>query len=99
MKDQAGHGIEVDPNKIDEHMSEPSESDVERLVMRNRYGDIEIGAEVAFQVENQSQWVGSNSGVLTHDGNDFVIDTVRSGRLTIDKGYDVYSNTVRPLGA
>ena len=65
--------------------------------MNNRHGDIPVGAKVRFEVENQSCWMGANRGTLAHDGNDFVIDTDLSGRLTIDKGYDVYFNTVQPI--
>ena len=66
------------------------------LVMRNKYGEIPVGTRVCFQVENANMWVGDTDGILNYDGIDFVIDTKRSGRITINKGYDAYFNTIRP---
>ncbi len=77
-------------------LSEITEKIMNKEVMKNQYGDIPVGAKVMFEVENQSCWAGELSGTLSHNGDDFVIDTNRSGRLTINKGYDVYSNTIRP---
>ncbi len=67
------------------------------IVMSNMHGDIHVGEKVRFEVENQSDWRGALRGTLAHDGKEFVIDTDISGRLTIDKGYDVYFNTVQPV--
>ncbi|MCR4319734.1 MAG: hypothetical protein NUV74_05285 [Candidatus Brocadiaceae bacterium] len=68
---------------------------LECKVMRNRYGDIKTGTKVWFTVENASQWCGSTEGILDHDGNEFVIRT-KKGIVTINKGYDAYSETIKP---
>jgi len=64
--------------------------------MQNKHGLIEVGTKVVFDVENPSQWIGPNSGILAFDGADFYIDT-DVGAVTINKGYDAYLNTIRPI--
>jgi len=71
---------------------------VERTVMHNAYGAIAIGTNVYFSVENPNMWVGPTKGVLDHDGIDFIIRTEK-GVVTINKGYDAYINTIRPVVA
>lgn len=69
---------------------------MEQLSLRNKYSDIQVGAKIFSSVENQSQWYGGNEGVLDHDGSDFVIRTPK-GIVAINKGYDAYINTIRPI--
>lgn len=64
---------------------------------KNKHGLIPVGTRVKFNVENQDQWGGDLTGILILDGNEFKIKTERSGCLTINKGYDVYFNTIEPL--
>ena len=67
-------------------------------IFRNRtYGKITVGTKVEFMVENQDQWNGDLVGILVHEEGEFRIKTERSGTLTIDEGYDVYSNTIKPV--
>ena len=68
----------------------------EERILRNKHGDIRVGTRVFFMVENQNQWNGGNSGILEHDGTNFVIETPK-GIVTIGRGYDAYRETVRPL--
>ncbi len=65
--------------------------------IKNRNGIIKVGDEVIFKVENQDIWVGDTTGILDFIDGEFVIRTKRSGILTIDKGYDVYFNTIKKL--
>jgi hypothetical protein len=69
---------------------------VEQFVMQNQFGSIPSGTKVWFDVENGDCWAGDRDGVLRHDGNEFYIETERSGKITINKGYDAYLNTIRP---
>jgi len=64
-------------------------------VFKNQYGEIAVGTQVSFMVENQDQWNGDLEGVLIYENGEFKIKTVRNGVLTINKGYDVYFNTIR----
>ena len=68
-----------------------------RKKFRNKYGEIPEGVEVAFQVENQNMWSGATRGILQFVNGEFVIQTKRSGLVTIDKGYDAYVNTIYPI--
>lgn len=61
----------------------------------NIYGNFEEGDRVRFSVENRSCWFGDTDGILRYDGNDFYIETKRSGNVSIDKGYDAYSGTIQ----
>jgi hypothetical protein len=64
------------------------------MVLENKYSEIKVGSKVIFSVENPSQWIGSNEGILRHDGSEFYIET-KNGIVTINKGYDAYLNTIR----
>jgi hypothetical protein len=66
-------------------------------VFENTYGKIPAGTEVTFMVENQDQWGGDLTGTLIYQEGEYRIRTERSGTLTINKRYDVYHNTIRPL--
>jgi hypothetical protein len=66
-------------------------------VLQNRYGDIEVGSNVKFLVENQDDWGGDNRGTLIFENEEFKIQTKNSGILTIGKGYDVYWNTIEKI--
>lgn len=63
----------------------------------NGNGAIPVGSSVTFKVENQSQWIGDLSGVLQYQNGEFFINTINSGKLSINKGYDVYRNTIKIL--
>lgn len=65
---------------------------------RNKHGYILIGCNVFFSVENPSMWGGDINGVLQYDKDlkEFYIQTKNSGKITIDKGYDAYNNTIIP---
>ena len=80
--------------KESENQVSVSRVPLECKVMRNRHGDIKTGTKVWFTVENASQWCGSVEGILEHNGSEFVIRT-KKGIVTINKGYDAYSETVR----
>ena len=65
-------------------------------VFKNNKGRIRIGTPVWFSVENPGFWGGDTDGILRYDNwkKEFYIETIHSGSLTIDKGYDVYGNTI-----
>jgi hypothetical protein len=69
----------------------------EPVVFKNRHGKIALGTKVSFMVENQDQWAGDLVGVLIFQDGKFKVQTERSGILTIDEGYNVYFNTIKPF--
>lgn len=70
---------------------------VQKGVFENKHGEMKTGTHVSFIVENQSDWGGDNDGILVIEKGEFKVKTQISGTLTIDKGYDVYGNTIKPV--
>lgn len=60
----------------------------------NKNGTFADGDEVWFRVENPSLWSGDTDGKLRHVNGEWVIETKRSGIVTINKGYDAYVNSI-----
>lgn len=71
--------------------------ELQKEIFESKYGEIKVGTHVSFSVENQSDWMGARDGVLIIDKDEFKIKTDISGTLTIDKGYDVYGTTIKPV--
>lgn len=67
-----------------------------RGVFTNAHGTITVGTRVTFKVENQDQWHGDLEGVLIYEDGAFRVRTDRSGTLTINRGWDVYYNSIQP---
>lgn len=65
--------------------------------LKNDYGKIPVGTEVWFEVENMNMWGGDIKGILKFKNGEFVIETKKSGTITIGKGYDAYFNTIHPV--
>lgn len=66
-------------------------------VFKNDQGEIKVGTHVSFMVENQETWAGDLCGELVYLNGHFKVKTGRSGILTINRGFDVYFNTIRPV--
>lgn len=66
-------------------------------VFNNINGTIPAGTKVSFAVENQDQWNGDLEGILIYEDKEFRVKTERSGTLTINKGLDIYYNTIKAL--
>ena len=58
--------------------------------------NIHEGDLVIFDVENPCMWSGDREGVIKFKGNNWCIETKRSGIVTIGKGYDAYYATIQP---
>ena len=65
--------------------------------LENSNGKIPVGTRVHFRMENANMWGGDTTGILQHDGTEFYIQTRLSGKITINKGYDAYLNTIIPI--
>ena len=65
--------------------------------MKNKNGVINVGEKVGFRVENQDMWAGDLAGILDFIDGEFVVRTKRSGILTINKGYDIYFNSIEKI--
>ena len=65
--------------------------------IKNKNGIIKVGDKVMFNVENQNIWGGDITGILDFVDGEFVIRTKRGGILTMNKGYDVYFNSIEKI--
>lgn len=77
----------------------PPNNAPEPIFVSAAFGEITIGTEVTFQVENDDQWTGDRVGTLVFHEGAFKIQTARSGLLIINKRYGPYGNTIRPTWA
>lgn len=69
-----------------------------KKIFKNKNGIFKVGDKVIFEVENQNMWCGDLRGIIIYKGRGkFAIQTERSGLLSIDKGYDVYGNSIRKI--
>ena len=46
---------------------------------------------------NLPEYAGATEGIVIFEGGEFKIDTGDHEPITIGKGYDVYSNTIRKI--
>lgn len=63
-------------------------------VFTNKYGEISVGEQVWFDVENQNCNYWPKPGALRHDGKVFYIETT-AGRLDINTWLGAYKNTIK----
>jgi len=64
---------------------------------KNKFGNIPEGSKVYFRVEDQDQWCGDNTGILTYEDKKWIIKTENSGVIKIGEWLGAYSETIEPL--
>lgn len=71
------------------------EEELRDKTFNNKHGSFAEGTIVTFRVENEDMWGGDTRGVLINIDGEWLIDTEHSGRITIDRGYDAYWNSIQ----